>query len=160
MDLMMLALTLKRPWDAAMVYLDKDIENRKWPPPPGVVGTRIALHAGLGWDDEGEAFIRGLIGPAVWLAHKSRSLAFNGGMVLATVKVERVLHRSDLPLDPKASSRWFFGPYGWVCTERIVLRTPIRCRGMQKLWRLPPEVEAAVIEQEGRHVEDLGHPAG
>ena len=51
----LLALTIWQPWASAIVRGFKRIENRKWVPPPGVVGRYIAIHAGQ-TIDEPEAF--------------------------------------------------------------------------------------------------------
>ena len=50
-------LTLIRPWPWSIRSGGKRIENRKWRP-RSVLGRRIALHAGLGWSDEGRDFIQ------------------------------------------------------------------------------------------------------
>lgn len=44
---------------------------------------------------------------------------------------------------------WEFGPYCWEVTRVIELPDPIECRGYQKLWRLPPDVDAATRDAAG-----------
>jgi len=46
------ALTIREPWAWAITYGGKDVENRSWPAPTWC--TRIAVHAGAGWDTGGE----------------------------------------------------------------------------------------------------------
>ncbi len=52
----------------------------------------------------------------------------------------------------QADWRWFFGRYGWVVADPAggraqPLGKPVAARGFQKLWHLPAEAEAAVLEQ-------------
>ena len=42
----MKALTLHQPWASLIASGAKSIETRSWPPPPGLIGQRIAIHAG------------------------------------------------------------------------------------------------------------------
>ena len=42
----MRALTLHQPWAQLMVWGLKNIETRSWPAPKGLIGQRIAIHAG------------------------------------------------------------------------------------------------------------------
>ena len=46
--------------------------------------------------------------------------------------------------------RWFFGPFAWLVTEMQRLPRPVPCRGYQKLWNLPADINAAVLEQVDR----------
>jgi len=52
----MRALTLLPPWSHAVTWLGKRCENRKLPIPDGLLGQRIAIHAGAtlpkGWNDD------------------------------------------------------------------------------------------------------------
>lgn len=151
---MMRCLTLHRPWDWAMAHGGKDIENRSWKPHDAVMGQRIALHAGQRYDYDGATFIKATLerNEALPLTHP--------GMIVATTRVIGWIHRDGHRLDGSVAcavvkaSPWFFGPYGWVCRETIALPKPVHCRGAQGLWALPPEIEAAVLQQEqlGRSV--------
>lgn len=149
----MLALTLHRPWDTAILVLGKPVENRDWPPMPSVVGSRIALHSGLTWDGDGARFIfaqavaDGIPGTVV---SNALDQAYRvKGAIIGTVKVAGVLRRdAPHPTDPLHQSPWFFGAFGWVCEQPIVLPGPVPCRGAQKLWKLPADVEARVLAQE------------
>ena len=42
----MKALTLHQPWASLIADGRKAIETRSWPPPRGLIGDRIAIHAG------------------------------------------------------------------------------------------------------------------
>jgi hypothetical protein len=153
----MLALSLWRPWPWAIFHLPprdaKSVENRSWAPPKALVGTRFAIHAGQRFDDESAeriaemyqrgplkenplAVATGIIGTVtLWgwvhstesIFPDNRDLLDHGGR-LTREQALRVIR-----------SPWFAGPYGWVLAERQLLRTPVECRGMQKLWRVPDD---------------------
>ncbi len=138
----MWALTLHQPWAWAIAHADKDVENRTWQPIRGVVGTPIAIHAGKEVDEEAyAAFKKGLYGPQA-AAVDDWPMALGGVVAVATV--DRV---ETLGPGPAPFSRWYAGPYGWVLRDVVPLLAPVPCRGMQMLWHLPPDVEAAVRGQ-------------
>jgi hypothetical protein len=101
----------------------------------------------------------------VILAALSRAEALDSA-IIGTVRLARVIKRievRDMPphqmgfagavayslaQDPLQASPWFFGAFGWVCEHPILFREPIPCRGAQKLWKVPPAVEAKVLAQE------------
>ncbi|MGH3658983.1 MAG: hypothetical protein ACRDUA_20195, partial [Micromonosporaceae bacterium] len=43
---------MTQPWATLIFAHGKDVENRVWTPPDGVVGQRIAIHAGRTVDHE------------------------------------------------------------------------------------------------------------
>jgi hypothetical protein len=47
----------------------------------------------------------------------------------------------------KHESGWFVGRFGWTWSALHVLPTPVPCRGFQKLWTVPADVEAQVRGQ-------------
>ncbi len=146
-------LTLHRPWDYAMVRQGKDVENRPWKPWPRIIGARIALHAGMRYDDAGAGFIDSLCG----LGYAPTESESRGGAIVATTRIEGWVHESGsfAGVPPEVArearrSRWFMGPYGWIVRDTRALRQPVPCRGAQGLWRVPFEVEAQVLAQEQR----------
>lgn len=144
-------LTLLRPWEICFTATEaelgvrrKDIENRVWPPPAKYIGTRIALHAGKGWDESGAAFMRGLgvPQPVIDRSEPSRIVA----VVKINAKWERGTLRTadpDFPYD----SPWLFGPWAWWVSDIQVLRTPVPCNGHQGLWRVP-EADARLVRSQ------------
>lgn len=129
----MKALTLHQPWAWAIAHADKRIENRSWRPPASIVGKRIAIHAGLkldrfAADDLADDF--GLVVPADIVRG-------------AVVAVATVSGCSTMYID-----RWHVpGQIGWRLQDVVTLAEPVRCRGAQGLWNLPPQVLAAVEAQ-------------
>lgn len=39
------AITLHQPWESLVAHGIKNVETRSWPPPHGIIGERIAIHA-------------------------------------------------------------------------------------------------------------------
>lgn len=152
----MRALTLWRPWDTAIFYLGKPLENRDWAPPTALIGQRLALHSGKRFDEEGACRVVDLaradgFTEEIITKFLERSERLDS-VILGTVKLGRVLARGQMQLgapDPLMSSRWFFGKFGWVCEDPIAFAEPVPCKGAQGLWSLRPDIEARVLEQEG-----------
>ena len=131
----MRALTLYQPWAWIVVHGPKRVENRRWAPWPGVIGQRIAIHAGLTYDGDGERFIRskGIEPPA--------PEQLDRGAIIGTAIVTGFVRSGDLPgLSPLPADQmpWFFGPVGWLLDDAQVC-TPWPCRGALGLWRVPAE---------------------
>ena len=114
----MLALTVKQPFAWAIVAGVKDVENRSWRPPRGLIGKRIWIHAGSQphplWED--------LYGDI-----PVPPLAF--GAILGSVTVADIVLSSP--------SRWFLGPIGWVLRDARMLKRPRSMPGRQGLWSYP-----------------------
>ncbi len=131
----MKALTLLRPWAYCIAHLDKRIENRTWAPWAEVIGQRIAIHSGKGIDADGFHWLcrEGLI--RVPLA----SAAHIHSAIVCTAVVTGFVQKSKDP--------WFTGPYGWLLTDVVTLDTPVPCRGMQGLWRVPDHVVCQLVAE-------------
>lgn len=132
----MRALTLWQPWAFAIAHLGKDVENRTWKPPGDIQGQRIAIHAGkrIDWD-------------ATWALHaEGHSIPLKPitGAVVAVATVSGFVTENH---GTRRRSPWFAGAYGWCLDDVIVLPDPVVCRGAQRLWALPSEVEGQVLTQ-------------
>ena len=152
----MKALTLWRPWPYAIFHLPpgvaKRVENRSWVPPLGLIGHRIAIHAGKVMDQEAGAFIKrravtaghrehlfsmdgpardeGIIGTATLLGVLGEDYGSSGGVIAG----------SRGALSSAQIMPWFFGPYGWLLDDVRALPEPIPCKGRQGLWDVPAEL--------------------
>jgi hypothetical protein len=122
-------LTIHQPWSWAIAEGHKPIENRTWAPPLKVLrgNTFLAIHAGAQLDGDGIIFLRDEIGLELPKTFTMRA-------IVAIAKLDGVVTESVSP--------YFFGPYGWRLKDVIKLADPIPCRGLQKLWRPPPDVQA------------------
>jgi hypothetical protein len=123
------ALTLWRPWDQAILFGGKDLENRDWAPWDSIIGKLIAIHAGKKFDHEGAEWMleKGLYWPA------TPELCPTG--IVGVARVTGAVVKSESP--------WFVGKYGWVLEDVRAFQKPIACPGAQGLWK----VEGKPLEQ-------------
>lgn len=112
----MRALTVKQPWASLIASGEKRIENRTWRPPASLIGERIAIHAGAGWDKRGERHTT------------ARRGELPQGSVVCTVIIDRVVEASDDP--------YWIGPIGWVLRDVEPVVGAPSVRGGLSLWRL------------------------
>jgi hypothetical protein len=126
----MLALSIKQPWAYAILELGKDIENRKWKLPNRYRGYRHWIHAGKSWDKNAPKEILEEWQKACRRGHPAAQL---GGLV-GSVEFTKCLDDSHSP-----TSKWFQGPYGFVCCEPRTLLKFIPCKGQLRFFK--PEVK-------------------
>lgn len=150
----MLALTLIRPWPMAFLWYGKRVENRGWWCPVTAFQDRIALHAGKKYDEQAARTIARIVTERDFgnYPESNRIAAYSSILdnlhrepyppmsVFATAFVsdqQPYSHDNEfLTLDPFA-----FGPICWLTTDLVEVE-PVECRGAQKLWKLPTDVEA------------------
>lgn len=149
----MLALTETAPWGTAIIHHGKYIENRVWAPSPDLIGKRFAIHQGKTLDEDALVTVQMLcveFPPACELPM---------GALVGTVKLQgyvwidgkQIEWRGcdplpDAALDRIMRSQWRNpdATHLWCLNDPRALRTPIPCRGLQKLWRVPQEHIAAL----------------
>lgn len=139
----MKAITLWRPWEIAILYGDKRIENRQWRPPASMIGARIALHAGGRFSNAAERHIFRnwpASGHGLYTDHARKSVKY-AIVGLATIELCYALDPARVP------ARWEMGPYCWVLADVVALPKPVHCRGHQKLWTVAGNIEKLVLEQ-------------
>ncbi len=137
------ALTLRPPWAALVVAGPKHIENRGWPPPPWLIGKRIAIHAGLKVDEYGARQAAGIMA-ALARAGRINERDLKAPIPHADVRGAIIGTAVVTGFETDSSSLWFFGPFGWTLEDRRPLVEPIPCRGFQKLWALPRDLRQQV----------------
>ena len=148
------ALTVKQPWTWAILH-GKPVENRSWPSPHWL--TEVAIHAGArsGWDEDGEfsALVQ-----AAWRKFAADPPPLNTVAPLspdaihidfsAIVAVAEGLsshHSRDC--GGRCSDWAVHGQWHWVWRKLRVLPRTVPCRGAQRLWRVPDDIESAVRAQ-------------
>lgn len=146
-------LTLWQPWATLIALKKKTVETRSWRPPDPYVGTRIAIHASAKMPEEGAAALE--VEPFA-TALAGRELPC--GVVVATAKLARVgptaaasaqmLARAAAGDDDirRVHSELAFGDFSegrwaWKLTDIVPMEPPVECKGAQKLWSLPIDVE-------------------
>ncbi len=141
----MKALTLHQPWASLIATGVKTIETRSWPPPPSVIGHRIAIPAG-------RKVVRDVI-CETWYAIAE----FHGrtwwdrvptGAVICTVRLApahqvEVFHGETAEIGPYPFRQIQTDPHGdfrvgrWLWfLEDLELIQPIHIKGKQRLWEV------------------------
>jgi hypothetical protein len=149
------AISVHHPWALAVARFGKDVENRGW-------ATRhrgpIAIHATLEWDPTGE---QNLLVQTGWINYcktlpddnvvrvplDQDSLWITYGAVVAVADLIGCHLSSDLERCNMGGgcSPWAAeGQWHWELANVRPLRKAVPCKGRQRLWRLPPNVDAAV----------------
>lgn len=150
----MKALTLWRPWPWAIFHggpNSKRIENRPWMPSESMINTVFALHAGQYFDELALAFIANRVekpfggNSPVFTPFDQREHP-TGIIGVATLRgwVQTARHASEFMAGQQV---WFSGPLAWLLSDARALSKPVPCKGFQKLWNLPADVERQVLEQ-------------
>lgn len=156
------AITLWPEWAWAICHLDKMVENRTWPPPKAVVGTRIAIHAGAHVGGrkgeparrEGTGAMLSMAVRAGWtlsevfVREHEQFIELRKGappvveftpsaIVTSAIVAHALLARIDEPQEVGEHGGWYIGEYGWRLEDVVVLPEPIPMQGAQGLWGLP-----------------------
>jgi len=165
----MKAITIWGAWAAAIMHLDKRVENRVWSPSSTELSGAFALHSGvnLGATSSRSAADREINGvidmayragwlcrwvaPGVTVFKRGNETAVIEwpkvplGQVFAVAQLGGMLYTPEGE-DPRRP--WCVpGQHHWVLANVKMLKNPVACRGRQRLWNLPPLVERAVRAQ-------------
>lgn len=108
-----LALSVRQPWAHAIIYFQKDVENRTWQAVNhGLrIRGRIAIHASKGMGKAEFREASDFIDSMGWVCPAASALRRGG--IIGSVEVVDVVSKHDSP--------WFFGPRG------LILRDPRPC---------------------------------
>jgi hypothetical protein len=161
------ALTLRQPWAFCITHGTKRIENRGWKPPQWL--TEVAIHAGArsGWDPaaDGHPLVlaalrdyRDKLDSLGTRAARTVGDLIDFGAVVAVAEVRgshwplspiRAFSRDGRPCAPGAQcSPWAVDTeVHWELGNVRMLPRPVPCRGAQRIWYLPPDVDSAVRAQ-------------
>lgn len=124
------ALTLHTPWDQAILYGDKRVENRKWAPKALECPEWIALHAGLTHDEM-----------ATYQLEREGLYTFNEqlhkpGYIVGLIRIAG-WSRYDDPERDHANDPWASGPICWHIDRVLAFESPVMCSGQRMLWEIP-----------------------
>lgn len=161
----MKALTLWQPWATAVAHLGKQVENRTWAPPSGLIGKPLAIHAGKRVDKESLTELlfqmregtlprrpelltasQMPVGHVVAVARVAGWLCSDG--VIPMLDEKRTFHGiTEAQATEAWKGSWWCGPVGWYFDRVLALPKPVPCSGAQGLWTLPSVVRADVLTQ-------------
>ena len=154
-------LSLSRPWPWAFEHPEtpKRIENRTLARPNWV--DWVALHAAKSWDAKGLKYIQRSC-PEI----PAKNGDHPQSQIFAVCRIQDCLTYDPWSTSPdsikkyveplKSQKMWVFGPYCWVITDLVMLKTPVPCSGARGLWDLPADVFEAL---QASYAEALGGPA-
>jgi len=140
------AITIHQPWAAMIAAGWKTIETRTHDRFIGLEGQTIAIHASARVPSDDQYIF------AMRYREGARG-QYVDGLQIARGCVVAVAHVVD--------ARWLFGcfcreamceaygKFGLFLADVVRLKDPIKARGRQGIWTLPPEVEAQVRRQVG-----------
>lgn len=134
-------LSVHQPWASAIVSGFKLLENRSWKPPPKLFGHWLLIHATLRappLDAIGEVETR-----------IRQGLEYPKGVVVGAVRLNGTVGSevAAMRLGQDDCGRWWVGPVGWIFDYPLCFATPIPCKGMQGIWKLPAGLEAEAARQ-------------
>lgn len=162
----MKALTLWPEWLPCFTHLDKLLENRGWSPPEGLVGERIALHAGRAIGGSMGGGNGGSVRAHEWLAPVALEAGWDVDLLTrpghfrwrragdpatpwqeVRIPLGAIVCTVRLTASTTSSTRkWAMrGQVHWEVDDVRILRRPILCGGKQGLWDVPAE-HAADLE--------------
>lgn len=148
----MKALTIWQPWASLIIAGAKPYEFRSWPAPRGVIGQRIAIHAGARPAKKGEIadLIARLRGPEPWttalrpeaLELLERAHTAPGSLVLSCVLGTAVLGQPVLGANVvpefggqvNDSDRHEHSNWAWPLTDIQRFDEPVPAAGAQGVW--------------------------
>lgn len=157
----MRCLTIRQPWAWAIATQGKDVENRTW---KTSYRGLLAIHAGSTLDGDADEYATLMPESAARALRKVQAEVTLAGRLTdgtehlrlgRVVAVAEVVgcHLSPDFLGTCGATRPLCSPwavadqYHWLLDDVRQLPEPVRCKGKQRLWDLPDDVEKAVREQ-------------
>lgn len=153
----MKALSVWQPWALLLAIGAKRYETRSWYPNRGVVGTRIAIHAGRSTEGMEILMTDQRFSRAVWelltAAHQPKDCFAFGAIIATAVVVDAirtpVLESEEPGPHERDLGDWSDGRWCWQLDRVHHLATPIPCRGAQGLFDLPADIDARIPRHPG-----------
>ena len=106
----------------------KDIENRSWPLPSGMVGQRIYIHAARKTDNSAHRWLieQGLPEDLAMRLYNPAVVPLGALVGSVTIAGQITAGRRD---HEQTKSFWFSGPYGFILRDPQPLESPIPYKG-------------------------------
>jgi len=140
----MKGLTIHQPWAGFVAAGMKRIETRSW---PTEYRGEIAIHAGMRCETWG---LGDLLEVVREMNEKFHTLHVARGAIIAVATLSDCVRTQDLVcLDDRERLLGNYEPgrWAWRLESVVVLDNPVPCRGMQRIWTVPPEVEKLVRDE-------------
>ena len=134
------AITLHQPWASLVAKGAKTVETRSWQPPEGLIGQRIAIHAGKqqagSTSEEFELAVMGHLG-VNWRDE------LPAGAVVATALLAEAVQTAGDGKDAPTREEALFGNYAagrwmWQLRNVKLVEPPVLATGRQRVWSLKP----------------------
>jgi hypothetical protein len=117
-----LALTVRQPYAAAILWGGKTVENRSWMTSfRGRLYIHAATNSAVGWRHMPMADV---------LAQIPRELCHQRGLILGSVQLTDCIRDSGSPWAQP-------GMWHWVLCDPVPLADPVPARGQRRLWTPP-----------------------
>lgn len=128
----MKAITLHQPWASLIAEGYKTIETRTHDGFKGLVGRRIAIHAGMRVDQDAEDLLLrsgSMVPPKPWPR----------GVIVCTAFVWSARWIKDIDVPDSEVKHLYAGRFGLSLREVRKVDPPVPARGMQGIWNwMPP----------------------
>jgi hypothetical protein len=151
---LLIALTVKQPWASAIIYGDKDIENRVWR--TGYRG-RLLIHAGKAvdwlapdhaWTAAGLAPYRRGAPRVAWTASLPLSVIL-GAVTLTGCHLDAECRHLENGRYVAFCSRWAMRDQAhWQVDDKRPFRTLVPADGRQRLWMVTDEAAIAAVREQ------------
>lgn len=123
------AISVQQPWAWAIIHGGKDVENRTWK--TNYRGP-LLIHAGKTFDWQEYQWIMGRKNYFSLKKKLPQPYEFFKGGFIGAVNIIACVENF--------SSRWFFGPFGFVLESPIIFGPPIPYPGKLKIFTVPETI--------------------
>ena len=131
----MRALSVAQPWAECIVSKGKNIENRSW-------NTKhrgyFLIHASASKSKERFQYCFDDYG----IKFDPEELSF--GAIVGIAELSDVVTKKTLT---RTTKKWFYGEYGFVLSNVIKLKQPIKVKGSLSFWKTPADVLKDIQKQ-------------
>lgn len=129
------AISVAQPWAHCIVHKGKNVENRTWI--TKYRGT-VAIHASAAVDKDRFYWCEKDLG----IKLDPEDLSY--GSIVGFAEIVEVITKKSVT---RKTTKWFGGPYGFVLTNVVALKKPVRVKGSLGFWRLKGRLLKSCLDQ-------------
>ncbi len=139
----MRVLGITQPWAHCIIHNGKNVENRTWPNRPYFFhrGT-FAVHASRLKSKKESQELCDECKKCYGIKINPEDLAY--GAIIGFAEVVDVITKKGVTTKTK---KWFQGEQGFVLSNMVALKKPVKTRGKQGFWKLTGRPLKACLEQ-------------